>query len=388
MPIELHCKCGFSFSVPESTRGGLAECPACTGTIFVPSAPEAGEALGMVEPGGGSEAVGEVLTSDEMLALREEDRPAEISAAETQLSEEDAPPAEGDAAQGDEPVPGGDTEVALLSDHVVAGPDDSALEDDAAAGAGFAVSDDDEVYAERRLFERCPQCDVELEPEARICTNCGYNVITGDRVRRVTVEEPDQGAAEAAADVGLGVLAFVAQWIVKLRHVLIGLSVAAFLTSIIVDWVATNKRRTAYRMELFGGGLVGGWYMAAQEAVEKEAFDLERRKQEQIEIAMIKLNNEPQAEKGVFSPESKATAHDAYLRAREAYVTDRDPARAERILLAVGVLYGPMEPWGRRAREELARIRGLTGTSRPTVPIPATQPRPPTRPTSAPAAQP
>ena len=381
MPIELNCKCGHRFSVPESARGGMAECPVCSGTIFVPSAPAAAEALGMVEPDRGAEVAGEVLTSDEMLALRQEDRPAEVAAPETELSDEGAAPAEPEAGAGEEdrPVAAQDTEVAILSDHVLARPEDSALPGEAGR-AGFAVRYEEEVQAERRSYERCPQCDVELEPEARVCTNCGYDLLTGERVKRVTVEEPDQGAAEVAADVGLGVVTFTANWIVKLRHVLVSLAIVAFLIIVIADWVATNRRRNVYRVDLFGGGLIGGWYEAARSAVEKEAFDLERRTQERIEIAMIKLNNEPQAEKGVFSPESKATAHDAYLRAREAYVSDRDPARAERILVAIEVLYGPMEPWGRRAREELARIRAAA--SRPGAPAPGTQPRisPTTRP--------
>jgi len=357
LAVELHCKCGQHFTVPESARGALVECPTCSGTIFVPSGPDVAESMDLGRTDAGSDVVGEALTSDEMLSLHEEEPSDGTSIAETQVAQEGAQP----------------TEAAVPAERVVAGPEDSGLE---AGRRGFAIRYDDVVVRERRRYDRCPQCDVELEPETRICTNCGFDLVTGERVKRVAVEEGTQGAAEAAADIGLGVAAFLATRIVKLRYGLIAASLAALLIIVIAGFLARHRARTGYYEQISGGGLVGAWFTAAQEAVEREAFDLERRKQEEIEMAMVKLNREPQAEVGVFSKESKAAAQQAYLRAREAYVIDRDPAEAERVLRAIEVLYGPMEPWGGRAREELARIRGAA--TRPAAPD--TRPAPTSRP--------
>ena len=52
----------------------------------------------------------------------------------------------------------------------------------AAGGPRFAIRADEEVEIERPQYERCPQCDAELEPGALVCTACGFDLTTGERI--------------------------------------------------------------------------------------------------------------------------------------------------------------------------------------------------------------
>jgi len=374
MAIDLHCRCGHEFSVPDEKAGSLTACPICEAMIFVtaPAAPDGAIDLGD-DDRAEEEQISRDLVTDEMIALREERiSPLPIATGPDTgplLPEADEAPVSptGETVTDTQPPAPPDADEA-----VVAGPEQSA---DAPRDGGYSVSYDDRGAVEERTYERCPQCDAPLDEGSVVCTACGYNVQTGERVSLVAVEEAGPGAVGAAAEVSLGFTEFLSKWAVKLRYAIIALAILAAGIIVISRFVARQARRHAYLAEVSGGGMVGDWWQAAQKAVEREAYDLEERTREKVEMAMMKLNAEPRAEQGVFCRESTAMAELAYMDARRALVYDNDVRRAERILTAVEVLYGAMEPWGRRAREELARIR----TDRA-----AAASRPASRPTSRP----
>lgn len=361
MAIELHCQCGQRFSVPDEKAGTLATCAACGATIYVvaPAAAAPDQSLALDRSETALSVVERDLVSPEMLALREERVPGWPTAEPTDTGEaEDAGGPAGGLTAADDAAARQTSETIVETGigEVVAGPEGSSL-DHAADTGGYSISVDEQVEVQRRHYERCPQCDVPLEPDAVICTNCGFNLETGERVALVSVQERDQDAAERAAEVSRGVVDFLAAGVVKLRYAVVGLALLIAAAVVITRFVGRHERRSAYLSEISGGGLVGGWWQAAQKAVQEEAFDLERRTQEEIQLAMMKLNNEPEAERGFFCQESQAAAQLAFLDAREARVERHDPVRAQQLLEAIEVLYGPMEPWGRRAREELQRLR-------------------------------
>jgi DNA-directed RNA polymerase subunit RPC12/RpoP len=358
--IELVCTCGRRFETAEETRGTLVRCPDCGTAIFVPSPGEPNGGLLSLDaaPAGPGEAQ-QALADADIVALREErpDRPAAEPATPRKTDGAGPPPAEAlerTPEQLAETLPGAPLPPEKDAE-VVEGPAGSGILDQ-----GFAVRADEGPAAEARRYERCPQCDAPLEPEAIVCTACGLNLVTGERPRRVKVEGPPP----AAAEVSLGVLAYVATWMVRLRHVILAAAVIAAGVIVVLDWVAGQRRKLEYMAEGSEGGIVR-WWEAARKAVEQEAYDLERRTQQQVQMAMMKLQAEPEAERGVFCRESIVAAQDAYLEAREARIERHDPASAERLLTAIDVLYGPMDPWGARAREELARARGGTTKSAP-----------------------
>ena len=154
MPVRIQCQCGKVLSVKDEFAGKAVKCPGCGKAVRVPAA-KAAQGAGAAQSGGAS---GPASSS------------AKPAAAKSQAAKTGTPRAKPGAGRGGQTTP--------------------------------AVDDLDDLFAEegfnRSVGAVCPACAAEMNAGAVLCTKCGFNKETGQRL---------DGHKLAGVDVDHGTLA-------------------------------------------------------------------------------------------------------------------------------------------------------------------------------------
>jgi hypothetical protein len=181
MPIRVKCSCGKELSVRDELAGKAVKCPACQAAVRIPSA------------GGGAPA--KAGSPAKSAAPAKAAQPAKTAApGKTTAAGKPAAPGKSTAASNSDAATKGGARrpaprtpaISGLPANTAAATIDGSL-DDLFNEAGFHV----------RTGKTCPNCTATLANDAVLCTQCGLNLATGEKLQGFTSEFEDEQSGEA-----------------------------------------------------------------------------------------------------------------------------------------------------------------------------------------------
>lgn len=171
--ISARCDCGETFNAKPESAGKTVKCPKCANPVQIPEGPAQA-----AEPGVKVTcACGNSLNAPPRLA----GKTVRCPACKSPLAIPKAVLTDATADSDADSATGSDIDFDLSGKQQISSLHDQGIDSDTSGMAGLL----DELGIESsKTGRRCPNCSSDVEPDAILCIDCGYNLDTGKKLKQ------------------------------------------------------------------------------------------------------------------------------------------------------------------------------------------------------------